>query len=108
MSNSNPFAVLGLAEADLRLAKAELSRLIDRTIRARGLTQVAAAQLMGVAQPDVSDLVRGRVGRFSLERLERLLVTLDMDVTIRVAPRAKAAPRAAIRVEYRGRTVTPR
>jgi predicted XRE-type DNA-binding protein len=107
MSNSNPFAVLGLAEADLRLAKAELSRLIDRTIRARGLTQVAAAQVMGVAQPDVSDLVRGRVGRFSLERLERLLVTLDMDVTIRVEPRAKAAPRAAIRVEYRGRTVTP-
>jgi len=100
MKRSNPFAVLGLADADLRLARAELSRLIDRTIRARRLTQSAAARLMGLTQPDVSDLVRGRVGRFSLERLERLLVALDMDVTIRVAPRPGAARRAAIRVEY--------
>ena len=98
--SDNPFAALGLADTDLRLAKAEISRVIHRVIKERQLTQVAAARLMGLAQPDVSDLVRGRLARFSLERLERLLNTLDMDVTIRVTPRPASKARSGIRVEF--------
>lgn len=98
--SDNPFAALGLADADIRLAKAEISRVIHRVIRERQLTQAAAARIMGLAQPDVSDLVRGRLARFSLERLERLLNTLDMDVTIRVTPRPASQTRTGIRVEF--------
>ena len=43
----------------------ELTRLIE----ARGLTQVQAARLFGVSQPRVSDLVRGKIGRFSIDTL---------------------------------------
>ena len=99
VGNDNPFAALDLPDADLRLAKAELSRLIHRIIKERKLTQAQAAALMGIAQPDVSELVRGRVRRFSLERLERFLNALDMDVTIRVTPRPAWKQRSGIAVE---------
>ncbi len=38
-------------------------------IKKRGLTQVAAAQLLKLKQPDVSLLMRGRLSRFSTDRL---------------------------------------
>ena len=100
VGSDNPFAALDLPDADVRLAKAEMSRLIERVIRERKLTQVQAAELMGIAQPDVSELVRGRVRRFSLERLERFLNALDMDITIRVTPRPAWKKRSGIAVEF--------
>lgn len=99
-SRGNVFADLGLAEADLRLAKAHLARIIGTVIWDRKLTQTEAARLMRLAQPDVSDIVRGRLARFSLERLERGLQGLDMDITIRVQPRSARRPRATLTVEY--------
>jgi predicted XRE-type DNA-binding protein len=100
LGSENPFAALDLPDADIRLAKAELSRLIHRVIQERKLTQAQAASLMGIAQPDVSELVRGRLRRFSLERLERFLNALDLDVTIRVTPRPAWKERPGITVEY--------
>jgi predicted XRE-type DNA-binding protein len=100
VGSENPFAALDLPDADVRLAKAELSRLIHRVIQERKLTQAQAACLMGIAQPDVSELVRGRLRRFSLERLERFLNALDLDVTIRVTPRPAWKKRSGITVEY--------
>ncbi len=57
------------------------------------------AELLGIAQPDVSDLVRGKLARFSMERLERFLNALDMEVRIQVAPKPKDKERAGISVE---------
>ena len=99
-SRGNVFADLGLADADLRLAKAYLARIIGTVIRDRKLTQTEAARLMRFEQPDVSDIVRGRLARFSLERLERGLQGLDMDITIRVQPRSARRARATLTVGY--------
>jgi predicted XRE-type DNA-binding protein len=99
-SRGNVFADLGLADADLRLAKAHLARIAGTVIRDRRLTQTEAARLMRLEQPDVSDIVRGRLARFSLERLERGLQGLDMDITIRVQPRSARRARARLTVEY--------
>lgn len=90
---------LGARDSEERLAKAELARAIRGEIRKRGLTQVKAAELLSVAQPDVSDLMRGKLGRFSLERLERLLNALGLEVRIRVGPKPKEKDRAGISVE---------
>jgi predicted XRE-type DNA-binding protein len=98
-SSGNIFQDLGAREAEERLAKAELARVIRREIRDRGLTQVRAAELLGITQPDVSDLVRGKLARFSMERLERFLNALDMEVRIRVGPKPKDKERAGISVE---------
>jgi predicted XRE-type DNA-binding protein len=92
-SSGNVFADMGAADAEERLAKAELSRIIRRTIAERGLKQAQAAALLGVRQPDVSDLVRGRLRRFGMERLQRFLTLLGMDVEVRVTPRAKRSGR---------------
>jgi predicted XRE-type DNA-binding protein len=53
----NAFEDLGLPDADARLAKAELARLIGAIVHERGLTQHATASILGVGQPKVSALL---------------------------------------------------
>jgi predicted XRE-type DNA-binding protein len=84
--SGNIFADLGLPEPEERLAKALLSRRIEELIRALGLTQSQAAEVLGIAQPDVSNIVRGRLSGWSIERLARLLTRLGQDVEIQVRP----------------------
>jgi predicted XRE-type DNA-binding protein len=98
-STGNVFENLGLANPRERLAKAELARVIRKIVKERGLTQSEAAALLGVKQPDVSDLMRGKLARFSMERLERFLIALDMEVRIQVGPRPKDKDRAEVTVE---------
>jgi predicted XRE-type DNA-binding protein len=69
--SGNIFKDMGMLDAEERLAKAELARTIRKAIRERGLTHAEAAEILGAAQADVSDLIRGRLARFSMERLER-------------------------------------
>lgn len=88
MGSGNVFADLGFAEADERLAKAELARAIGKAIGARNLTQREAAELLEVDQPKVSQVLNGRLNGFSTERLLRFLTRLGRDVDIRVKPSA--------------------
>ena len=66
------------------------SRIID-VIEARKLTQVAAAKLLGVDQPKVSPIYRGRLDDFSIERLMRFLNALghDLRITVEAKPRKR-------------------
>ena len=59
-STGNILEDLGLPDADDRLAKAELTRQIGAIIREHGLTQKAAARVLGVDQPNVSALLAGQ------------------------------------------------
>jgi len=98
-SSGNIFQDMGMRDAEERLAKAELARLIRNNIKARGLTQTEAAELLDVSQPDISDLVRGKLARFSLARLEKFLNRLDLEIRIQVGPRPPGKPQAGITVE---------
>jgi predicted XRE-type DNA-binding protein len=101
-SSGNVFEDMGMPDAQERLAKAELARVIRMEIKDRGLTQSDAAELLGIKQPDVSDLVRGKLARFSRERLERFLNALDLEVRIQVGPRPEWKKHAGITVEVVG------
>ena len=57
---------------------------------ARGLTQAQAAALLGVTQPRVSDLVRGKIDRFSVDILVAMLGHAGVDVRI-VGGRSRVA-----------------
>ncbi|MBI1954220.1 MAG: XRE family transcriptional regulator [Proteobacteria bacterium] len=81
-ASSNIFADLKISEPEEVLAKAELARKIHQTIKSRKLTQVQAANILRIKQPDVSDLMRGRLNKFSIDRLIHLLNLLDWDVDI--------------------------
>jgi hypothetical protein len=51
-------------------------------------SQAAVARHIGVTAPELSDVMRGRLSRFSQERLESYLITLGMDIRIVVTPAA--------------------
>jgi predicted XRE-type DNA-binding protein len=97
-SSGNVFADLGLPDADVLLAKADLAIEIAAIIQARAWTQERAAQEMGLDQPKVSALVRGRLRDFSLERLMLLLTRLGQDVDITPYPASPHAPSGRLRV----------
>lgn len=89
-SSGNVFADLGLPNPDQELLKANLTLQIVRAINARKLTQAKAGKILGIPQPHVSDLMRGRARAFSTERLMQFLTALGHDVEIRVTQTRKA------------------
>jgi predicted XRE-type DNA-binding protein len=92
-SGGNVFADLDLKNPEELLAKAQLVQRISDVIAERKLTQARAAKLLGIDQPKVSALLRGRLEGFSIERLFRFLNALgrDVEITIRPARRAEDA-----------------
>jgi predicted XRE-type DNA-binding protein len=94
----NVFADLGLPDAELRLAKAHRARAIKHTIVAREWTQAQAARTAGMAASDMSDICRGKLAKFSAERLDETLLALGVDIEVRLRPRSAAGHRGTLRV----------
>ncbi|MBV9109118.1 MAG: XRE family transcriptional regulator, partial [Gemmatimonadetes bacterium] len=92
--SGNVFADLGLPDAEELLAKAEMVRRISVLIDERGLSQSKAAEILGTSQPVVSELVRGQLRKFSIERLILYLNRLDWSVEIHLKPRDPGEERA--------------
>jgi predicted XRE-type DNA-binding protein len=100
-SSGNVFADLEVPNADEALAKAELAQRICALLSERKLTQARAAALLGVDQPKVSALVRGKLDGFSTDRLFRFLNALGQDVEIVVRSRRGENGHASTRVVRR-------
>jgi predicted XRE-type DNA-binding protein len=73
--------------AHMRL-RSELVTVIREAVEGWHITQSAAADRLGVSQPRLNDLLRGRVGRFSLDALVGLASRAGMVVRMEVAQRA--------------------
>jgi len=86
IGSRNVFKDIGVPNAEEHFIKAQLVFKIDTIIKKRVLTQVEAAELFGVRQPDVSKMLRGDFRQFSVERLLHFLVALNQDVAIVVKP----------------------
>ena len=69
-------------EAAHLLIRTDLMIQIEKILEERGLTQAKAAKLLGVSQPRVSDLVRGRIRLFSIDTLVGLLARLGVTVSL--------------------------
>ena len=82
VGSGNVFRDLGLKNPEERLAKAKLAARIVLDLEKRGLSQAAAAEILGIDQPKVSLIYRGRLEAFSIDRLMRLLNALNHDVRI--------------------------
>ena len=90
-SSGNVYSDAGLPDADTQLVKAQLVSRIDAIIRERGLSQREAARILDIAQPDLSNILRGRFRGYSIERLMRMLTAFDCDVSIVIAEKDRAA-----------------
>jgi predicted XRE-type DNA-binding protein len=92
--SGNVYADLGVVNPQEARAKADLAHRIVDIIEARKLTQVEAGKVLGVDQPKISALKRGRLTDFSIERLVGFLLSLGHDVRITVTskPRSSRKP----------------
>jgi predicted XRE-type DNA-binding protein len=84
LGSDNLFEDLGLPNPAERSLKADLAIKIRDFISAQGWTQTQAASVLGCTQAEVSDLTRGRITRFSLERLLRYVQRLGHRVTLTI------------------------
>lgn len=83
-THGNVFKHLGFSEEEAENLKvrSDLMIALTRLIERRGLTQTRAAKLFGVSQPRVSDLMRGRIDKFSVDTLIAMLGTAGATVRV--------------------------
>jgi predicted XRE-type DNA-binding protein len=78
-------------EAENLKLRSDLMIALSKMIKARRLTQAKAAVLFGVTQPRVSDLIRGKIDRFSVDTLVAMLGHAGARVELVVRPRSRVA-----------------
>lgn len=90
--NGNVFRDLGFEpdEATNLQLRSDLMIQLRKRLTARGATQLEAAHLLGVSQPRVSDLIRGRIDRFSVDMLVKLLGKAGAEVRLTVRTKSRA------------------
>ena len=96
--SGNVFTDLGYPDAKERRLKVELAIEVNHILQKRELSQAQVVRALGIPQPHVSDLVRYRLNRFSVERLMQFLTHLGKDVEIRIAERPARRARTRVRV----------
>lgn len=85
--NENVFVDCGFpaTEAENLRIRSKMMMALTGYIQERKITQSRAARVMGVSQPRISDLVRGKIGRFTIDTLVNMLTAaglkVDVDVT---------------------------
>jgi predicted XRE-type DNA-binding protein len=84
VSTGNVFRDLGFSkeESEHLLVRADLLIHVQKAIASRGLNQAAAAKVLRVTQPRVSDLLRGRIDLFSTDALIDMLARLGVAVRL--------------------------
>ena len=100
MGTGNVYKDLGFKNAEVMLAKARIVAEIARIIRAKRLTQTAAARALGLSQLEVSALLNGHFQGYSQERLIGLLNRLGCDVKIVVSPKPRSRAMGRVSVAF--------
>ena len=70
------------AEAENLKIRASLMRAIEKYISEHNLTQATAARLMGVSQPRVSDLITGKIDKFTIDMLVNMLAKAHVSIAL--------------------------
>jgi len=96
----NVYADLGYADSANMLVKAELTAKIAEIVQQRSLTQADAARILGLTQPKVSALLKGRFRGISEHRLLECLTCLgrDVHIVVKPTPRSRADGRLVLSV----------
>lgn len=98
--SGNVYADLGYADCESMLVKAQLAAKIAEIVQRRRLTQARAAEILGLTQPKVSALLKGRFRGISEHRLLECLTRLgrDVHIAIKPAPRSRTSGRLTLSV----------
>jgi len=98
--SGNVYADLNYPDADEMLVKARLASKICSIIKARHLTQMQAAQILGLPQPKVSEMIRGKFRGISESKMIDCLARLGRDVQIVVKAAPRSRPQGRIEVIF--------
>jgi len=90
--SGNVYADLGYADSEGMLVKAQLAAKVAEIVQRRGLTQARTAEILGLTQPKVSAVLRGRFRGISEHRLLECLTRLGRDVHIVIKPTPSRRP----------------
>ena len=84
--SGNVFLDIGFSpeEAHNLLLRSELMSRIERYVKRNSMTQTEAARALGVTQPRLNDLLRGKIDKFSLDALVNMLAHAGMRVEMKV------------------------
>jgi len=93
-ASENVFVDCGFppAEAENLRIRAKMMMALTRYIEERKITQSRAAKVIGVSQPRISDLVRGKIGLFTIDTLVNMVTAAGLKVEVDISagsPRAK-------------------
>lgn len=80
--STNVYADIGIPDAEEMLVKAQLATKIAEIIKHRRMTQVQAAELLGMPQPKLSNMLRGQFRGISEAKMLEYLTRLGRDVQI--------------------------
>ncbi len=94
-SSGNVFADLDCKNPEELKLKAKIATSINSIVKHRHIAQAQAAKVLGITQPQVSDLKKGKLKHFSVERLFDLLNALDRDVEIVIKKKSAHTQREA-------------
>ncbi len=86
-SGGNIFSDLGFPphEAAVLLLRAELTEALRQWMESEGLTQAQAAKRLGITQPRVSEIMRGKIELMSLDYMVGLCAKAGVSVEVRLA-----------------------
>ena len=101
-SSGNVYADLGVTDADEMLVKAQLAMKIGEIIKRRHLTQIQAAEVLGMTQPKLSNMLRGQFRGISESKMLDCLARLGRDVKIVVGPARRSAKAGRVEVVFAG------
>ncbi|CAN7458520.1 helix-turn-helix domain-containing protein [Trinickia sp. LjRoot230] len=100
--SGNVYADLGLPDAEEMQVKAQLATKIGEIIKARQWTQQQAAQVLGMTQPKLSNMLRGQFRGISETKMLECLAKLGRDVRIVVGPSQPSEVEGHIEVVFAG------
>jgi predicted XRE-type DNA-binding protein len=92
--SGNVLVDLGLSDAAELTTKVQLAVTINQQIEARGLSQIAVAELLSINQPKVCALQNYKLDGFSVERLMTFPTGLGNDIEIRIRKPKRVSNRA--------------
>lgn len=98
VGSKNVYADMGYANPEEALIKAKIANLICDLVNSRNLSQSESARILKIDQPRVSDLMCGRLKRFSTEKLFEFLNALGQDIEIRIKKKPSSHKYAEVRV----------
>jgi predicted XRE-type DNA-binding protein len=84
--SGNVFLDIGFPfeEAQNLQLRSELMTRVEQFVKRSGVTQTEAARALGITQPRLNDLLRGKIDKFSLDALVNMLGRAGMRVELRV------------------------